>query len=967
MAEKFYNFYFFYNEEEFCFYLANKTKKFETLFKENNINKDVFEIELGKDIYIFQNPGSIEFIFPDNTKKDIFISNPNHALYILNKFKEHDFFYAKTEKGEHFSQFLLSEFQNIYPVNKIKIVEKDYNQIITSNNRRVQDYEELTPKDLAFSFEKYLEHSNSIQNEQKFFNLTEKRKTFFQLLDSEIKKNILVSIAGPEGIGKTVSILAYCKIKIKFFYFYYNVKVFWKLLVENNNKEIKKLLIEELSHTLNKDDINNIVKTIIKKDNNKNSIDFLIHILEEIENLNILVIDQYKTFYDENYNSLQKLINQFSSKSKIIVLSSMNEDDVKYSIVKGITEPNLSKKNFFLDYIYVGELAEVSKEQSNSLNKEEKEVLDLFGNLYSTYYKLLDYKKNYSTFDKIKFQESITNEIKDNLAIYFKNKPEYEVYFMLLNLIKISLDSFTKETFIEKYNILPFRYIKFRVKGKNIFKISEISNEQDYNFEYLYKIMYMIFFNIQNDIFMKLNKNKNLLENIQKAIQPLNLENSFFLYLLGKKSFDKIVIKKIIKIDSIYSPSDEDFIKLQKEKENLNINDGILIAQISTTAISFDFGILVKTSQWEFKFYLIQVTRKKDAQERITINSLNDYFGFFKGLYKIKSNILISNGYFCYVFEEESKDYNSIDYCKENKLDYLTFSPISFKINNNQKYELQEYFMKKKIIINENYKVNEKEEIKVLINDEIIIEKFFPKISNIQKTYDFLKKKRKLMLNKEWKKIQKIIDEINKKNNYYTNIGKNFKIKIKQSNDYNSQEEAIRKYLLDEEFKDCNLTGIKFLVPNQKELLEILKNQGLSDNEINNFYDLIKIDKKDYFIFNITFYKVFYPYINIPEYMTFILMIPKDKKKKYYLDYDNYKKINLSDKKILDFEDVLMENCNYIAITFVSKNMAKEKIPENINYKMDLEEEIEKKNIFQGEIKGKTDNQKILFSISNKK
>ena len=93
---------------------------------------------------------------------------------------------------------------------------------------------------------------------------------------------------------------------------------------------------------------------------------------------------------------------------------------------------------------------------------------------------------------------------------------------------------------------------------------------------------------------------------------------------------------------------------------------------------------------------MIQVTRKKDPQERITINSLNDYFGFFKGLYKIKSNILISNGYFCYVFEEESKDYNSIDYYKENKLDYLTFSPISFKINNNQNYELQEYFMKKK-------------------------------------------------------------------------------------------------------------------------------------------------------------------------------------------------------------------------------------------------------------------------------
>ena len=37
----------------------------------------------------------------------------------------------------------------------------------------------------------------------------------------------------------------------------------------------------------------------------------------------------------------------------------MNEDDVKRSIIKGIKNEKISKENFFLDYIYIGELAKV--------------------------------------------------------------------------------------------------------------------------------------------------------------------------------------------------------------------------------------------------------------------------------------------------------------------------------------------------------------------------------------------------------------------------------------------------------------------------------------------------------------------------------------------------------------------------------------------------------------------------------
>ena len=55
-----------------------------------------------------------------------------------------------------------------------------------------------------------LKHSSYIQNNTNFFNLTKGREDLFKLLDDKLSSNnIFLPICGPEGKGKTSSILAY--------------------------------------------------------------------------------------------------------------------------------------------------------------------------------------------------------------------------------------------------------------------------------------------------------------------------------------------------------------------------------------------------------------------------------------------------------------------------------------------------------------------------------------------------------------------------------------------------------------------------------------------------------------------------------------------------------------------------------------------------------------------------------------
>lgn len=396
-----YSYEFFFNEEELCFYLEDKVTKIEEFFNKHKsdentkIKGEKYLIQIQNKIYPLISPAKVIFIFPDETKKEIFIACYEHIRAILEKYNSYDFFYNKDD-NDNYIKFIIQEIAFIYPVKKIKISIKEHKEIYNLNNEIINTYSELNPKNLSIAYKKYLKLSYNIKGNSNFFNYTNERKSFFEYLDSKLtQNNIFIPICGPEGIGKTSSILAYCKMKIESYYFYYNVRTFSDLLKNNKKEEIKQLLIEELSHCcLLAKQLHYTIENILKYHSyNCNPIEFLINILSNIKILRVLIIDQYKTAFDEEYKYLKQLVKVYKPYMNIILLSSMNEDDVKLSIIKGIKKEKMTDDNFFLEYLYISKLAYISEDYKNSLSEAEKDTLELFGNLYSIYYEIIEFKK----------------------------------------------------------------------------------------------------------------------------------------------------------------------------------------------------------------------------------------------------------------------------------------------------------------------------------------------------------------------------------------------------------------------------------------------------------------------------------------------------------------------------------------------------------------------------------------------
>ena len=147
-----------------------------------------------------------------------------------------------------------------------------------------------------------------------------------------------------------------------------------------------------------------------------------------------------------------------------------------------------------------------------------------------------------------------------------------------------------------------------------------------------------------------------MIPNVKKSLKPIKFEDNVFHYIWGNREFCGITIKKKILVNSIFNLSNEDIKKIKKAKKELKINEGIIFAQDFSNAIAFDTGLLVKKNDKLYKLILIQITTKKQSKERLTLLSLNDYFGFFKGYLKENCKISISDCYFCYIFDDKSKD-----------------------------------------------------------------------------------------------------------------------------------------------------------------------------------------------------------------------------------------------------------------------------------------------------------------------
>ena len=983
-----------------CFKTPDKGISFKDLYNSKNkisFTKSSTEYILYNGVYYpFIGQGEIKIIFVDG--KEITVYFPRNLL-IFDFIKKYST-YQYIVKKEGSQSFVKEEINAEDKYTEIKFIslcvdKEEYNKL---NQLILLDDNKRSLSELTAAFNIYYENT-IIKDLKPTFKLTKERNEFFEYLQKELKYKNLISFCGPKGIGKTISIIAFFRnYKEKYNYFYCNINKLFKYYSENNMIKAKYLMLKELYNCVELDELNNnLIKFegIFEKEDHP--INLILKIIE-LFNLNyniVLILDQYKIKYDVNYEKLQILLDQTSkNKIKVIIISSMNEFDVKESIVK-ILDGKVKKQKFFLDYIYISSLVLCDPEDINLLNEEERNLLQIYGSTYHIFYEIQKHKKLYNDNSEknSSFSEYFNNEMKKNfenrINDYFNNENQDKDMASKYEYLINKHESFISiNEFILYSTYIPFRFIKFNYKNQNIFKISDIKKEDKLllNFQsdqYLYYLASM-----HSNLVLKTQENSspNSSDSNQHAI---NLEKLFLNYLWTSKEIEFIDDIKIVGRTKIYN-----FFKINKETFNfdtLKNGDSILIELSQQNAPLFNVGVLKcidKTSQ-KFYLYLFQVTKEKNSNERMSYITLNDNLNYIKIYFSITLGIIIKEIYFAYIFDAEKPDNASIKCCVNNNINYAEFNLRFFKVFRKQKILPYRSRMKIFDYLSDIYKGN----INILFTE---ITKSLN--GDLNDSKNFLKKKKKLSteidkrLSKTKNKELKNTEKDNKKDNKMNKSKKKGNI---NTNDNNKKSEIINieeddqdedkshennknnedKITNEEEVEISNIIEHinsatkyykKIFEPITKKAYEInsiqiekiiedyllinskndipgisykIENQReflimlreiLSENETKNLLKLILKDKNDFILQIKKLETPFIPIAFVPEFKTYVFEKLGDKV--YYIDYLNKEWVDINDNKTIPFMNFDLGGI-YYAISCIRQNKENEweNILKNIN------------------------------------
>ena len=597
--------------------------------------------------YIYNKPHKIKFIYQNGKiKKEIYIANMKQFLYINSRICEgKDLNTFISDDGKNYIQNNI--MKNKYASKYIKycyfsISAEDYE--ISTQYKFENDM--LSLNDLSLNYDYYLENTNFVDDENNYFLSTDKRKEFFNFLNNKLLTNNYLALCGLEGIGKTASILAY----LKYYqpaYFYFNVKTIDKLLAAKETCTIKKILLREMYHFIQLNEAEKYYEFIEKLlEENNSAMSLFKKILDKINNkVPIIVLDQYKTIFDPNYDLLEKIIN-LNYSPQIIIISSMNEDDIKKSIILSLKYAlKFINEKPKLDYYYIIDLVKVSENEINNLSEEEKKLLNEFGNLYIYYYKIKSEIKNNPNFKlNLDFKNKIKEEIDRKIQVFYQKSPSKELLNTFITLILNDEKEKELKDCIDLIDYIPLRFFKFNYNNENIVHFSQLisTDKISFNSAFVYIREYFLKY-YHNIIVGREMKEKD--KNNDKREKPKEFED-FFGYFLwafrGAIELNKTNIVDYIKINSMIDMKDEYIEPLNSKVSRLKDNESILIFQSAQNAKVFDFGIIEKKNGM-YNLYLIQVTTNKKSDERITITALNDNANYLDGFFKVKLNIDINN------------------------------------------------------------------------------------------------------------------------------------------------------------------------------------------------------------------------------------------------------------------------------------------------------------------------------------
>ena len=440
-----------------------------------------------------------------------------------------------------------------------KLISNFYNELKQLYNNEYK-LDKSTYEFITVNFNEYFHINVNLKSKFYYFN-TEERGIIFEEINKFLEinnKEKLLGFCGPFGIGKSITSLfiqkdLYFSNKKKSVYI--NLKYYYDPKIKDEEKE--KAFIKECYFLVdNSEELYDIFQliTLQKKNIWIMIVDLIDYLFRKNKKEFFLIIDQYKQKFDEE-NNLKNL----TQKVKIIILSSINDKDVKNNLIAKLEQEvgqqnfviNFKKEEDIIKYIYILNLFQVNEDNLDIFFKDAKgdEItlaknslnylfnnIPKYINLYLYYYKSIVelYNQEYvKIFTNIDF--FLQANIDDDFFKEIDNKEKLNKKNFITKAKKIPLKYINyfqnekEETFILYYSfplikIILNDYNNF-IKRKKSYYTEDNESTKGYNFETILKVILRNYYILPIDGYFEVeNLIKMNLINIY-----INIDNNYFL------------------------------------------------------------------------------------------------------------------------------------------------------------------------------------------------------------------------------------------------------------------------------------------------------------------------------------------------------------------------------------------------------------------------------------------------------
>ena len=377
--------------------------------------------------------------------------------------------------------FIIIDFDEIKPATEIEI-EKEVTQkkskFLNENFDSPQDFE----KNFNYYFKLGEKNKNLLEN---FHIFDDRKKTRYYIVYEFLsQKNFgkKVEYFGRAGIGKSITLLGALKYIAPQKWIrtlYINCKSLQALVDNQQFQTFKKILVDEIAYLFYGDYENymncfyqikyfNFVEDI----SFWTIIDFILEECSKLERTFIIGFDQYDNSVDLN-NDLSKLEEKYlknnnENKIKFIVISTMNENDIRQKKINLLFEQSNSKT--------LDELDKLCDNIEVNFNEDELNIFNKLGKTFKAFNEIhfcsnnLEKLKNYLKEIKKKYLFKIISfyrKDKENKEKYNPNLSEEEIMDISEEQYKELLSfqinyEYTRDDMMNKINNIPFTF--FNVK-----------------------------------------------------------------------------------------------------------------------------------------------------------------------------------------------------------------------------------------------------------------------------------------------------------------------------------------------------------------------------------------------------------------------------------------------------------------------------------------------------------------------